>query len=132
APNDSRFHDPIYTVASTTVQTDNGWLRAYVGSGDRAHVRSTGGGDCRPDDPLTCIDAGCTVTSTTTLDDGSNHYVSTFGSGAGTSASSPVLATPTLTQTTVSSNACNFASATSNVVVSACPTTAMNFTENLT
>jgi len=34
----------------TTVQTENGWLRAYVGTGDRAHARSTGGGDCRPDD----------------------------------------------------------------------------------
>ena len=44
-----RKHQPIYTVASaTTVQQETGWLRAFVGSGDRAHVRSTGGGDCRP------------------------------------------------------------------------------------
>ena len=43
--NDSRYHQPIYTVTATTVQPDNGWLRAYVGSGDRAHVRSSGGGD---------------------------------------------------------------------------------------
>ncbi|HUJ27503.1 MAG TPA: hypothetical protein VLW85_15870 [Myxococcales bacterium] len=130
APNDTRYHNPIYTVASTTVETDNGWLRAYVGSGDRSHVRSQNGGDCRPDDPMTCMKSGCTLNSTLTLDTGPNHVVSSFLSGSPTSAGSPVMANPTQTSSTTS-NACNQITARESVTVSSCPTSAMNFTDTL-
>ena len=132
APNDTRYHLPFYTVASATVETDNGWLRAYMGTGDRAHIRSQGGGDCRPDDPMSCISAGCTVSSTLTLDNGSAHYTSTFSSGGGTSSASPVMASPTQVQSTLAANACNFGTAAETIAVSACPVAAMNFSEPLT
>ena len=131
SPNDSRFHQPIYTVASSTVETDNGWLRAYVGSGDRAHVRSQTGGDCRPDDPMTCIDSGCTVNATLTINNGPSHYVSTFASGAGTSVGAPVMASPTQSQTSLSGTACNVSGGTETISVASCPTSAMNFTDSL-
>jgi type IV pilus assembly protein PilY1 len=124
---DPRKHQPIYTVASTTVQQENGWLRAFVGTGDRAHVRSTGGGDCRADDPMSCISAGCSVSTSMTYDNGTNHYVSTFGSGPGTSSSAPKFASPTQTQSTTN-NACSSNSISETVTVSSCPNTAMNFT----
>jgi type IV pilus assembly protein PilY1 len=124
---DPRKHQPIYTVASTTVQQENGWLRAFVGSGDRAHVRSTGGGDCRADDPMTCIAAGCTVSTSMTYDNARNHYVSTFGSGAGTSAANPKFASPTQTFSTTA-NACNTNAISETVTVSSCPSAGMNFT----
>ncbi|HTO96843.1 MAG TPA: hypothetical protein VMK66_07335, partial [Myxococcales bacterium] len=124
---DPRLHQPIYTVASTTVQQETGWLRAFVGGGDRAHVRSTGGGDCRADDPMNCIAAGCTVSAAMTYDNATNHYVSTFSSGAGTSSANPKFASPTQTQTTTS-NACNTNAISETVTVSSCPSSTMNFT----
>ena len=132
ASNDPRYHLPIYTVASTTVESDNGWLRAYVGSGDRAHIRSLGGGDCRPDDPMSCISAGCALNSSLTLDNGTSHYTSTFATGATTSSTAPLMASPTQAQSTVSTNACNYGNASETITVSSCPTAAMNFTEPLT
>lgn len=132
APNDPRFHLPFYNVAATTVEPDNGWLRAYLGSGDRSHIRSQGGGDCRPDDPMSCLSSGCTLSSSLTLDNGPSHYTSTFASGAGTSAAAPVMASPTQAQSTVAANACNYGNASETITVSACPNTAMNFTEPLT
>jgi len=124
---DPRKHQPIYTVASTTVQQETGWLRAFVGSGDRSHVRSTGGGDCRADDPMTCIAAGCTVSTAMTYDNGTNHYVTGFASGSGTSSSTPKFASPTQTQSTTT-NACNSNSIAETVTVSSCPVAAMSFT----
>ena len=129
--NDARYHQPIYTMAAATVETDNGWLRAFVGTGDRSHVRSSGGGDCRPDDPLSCIDAGCTVNSSVTMDNGPNHYTSTYSSAVGSSATSPSLAAPAQSQTSVVANSCVTASVNETIAVSACPATAMNFSETL-
>jgi type IV pilus assembly protein PilY1 len=133
ATTDPRFHQPIFTVASTTVQEDNGWLRAFVGSGDRAHVRSQGGGDCRPDDPMTCISAGCTVNSSMVLDNGPTRYTATFTSGTGTSGASPVMGKPTqlFDTTTISANLCDSAAASETVAITACPSSAMNFSEPL-
>src|SRR5256712_6504605 len=128
--NDTRYHQPIYTVASTTVQPENGWLRAYVVAGDRAHVRSTGGGDCRADDPMSCISTGCTVTAAMDITSGPNQYSSTFRSASANSASPPAMAAPLHTQTNLSTNACTLASASDAVTISACPNTAMNKTQS--
>ena len=128
--NDPRWHQPVYTVASTTVQPENGWLRAYVGSGDRAHIRSTGGGDCRPDDPMSCISAGCTVSAVLNVTNGPNQYSSTFRSGSPTSSASPAMGSPLQTQTTVGTNACTLGSASETVTVSSCPSSGMNQSMN--
>ena len=116
---------PIYTVASTTVQVENGWLRAYAGTGDRAHVRSTGGGDCRPDDLTTCVAAGCNVSSTLTLDDGPVRYASTFGGSSG------AFAAPAQSVTSQSAFACTAADGTLSIGVSACPAALTNFSESV-
>jgi type IV pilus assembly protein PilY1 len=97
ASNNANVHNPIYTSSALTVDGNN-WLRAYVGSGDRAHVRSINGGDCRPDDPMTCIQSGCTVSSSLTADNGPNHMTSVF------SGSSNSLGTPTQAQSTTSND----------------------------
>src|SRR5262249_35511838 len=131
AGNDSRYHNPIFTIAATTVQEETGWLRAFVGSGDRAHVRSQAGGDCRPDDPMSCISAGCRVSTTLNLNSAQLSYSSVGGSTATSTSASPTIASPT--QVLASTlNACNYATSTESVTVSNCPDTTMNFTENLT
>ena len=130
ASDDSRYHQPIYTIAATTVQEDTGWLRAFVGSGDRAHVRSQNGGDCRPDDPMSCISAGCRVTTSLTLNNGTGKYASDFGSTSTTSASSPTLTSPTQT-ISITTNACNQATVSETVTVAGCPDSTMSFTDSL-
>ncbi|HEY6910618.1 MAG TPA: hypothetical protein VI356_14670 [Myxococcales bacterium] len=130
SPDDPRYHQPIFTLASLISQYDSAnSLRAYVGTGDRSHVRSQNGGDCRPDDPMSCIAAGCTVSSSLTLDNAASHYVSVFGSAAGSTSGSPAISSPTSALTTVSTNSCNQSSVSQTVTVSACPTTAMNFND---
>ncbi len=126
--NDPRVHEPIYTITSLAVDNDN-WLRAYVGTGDRAHVRSQNGGDCRPDDPMSCVTAGCTVTSSLAMDNGPVTYASTFSSGVGNSASSPAFSSPVQTVSTTG-NACNRASVNQTMTVTCSSTPAMSFTEN--
>jgi type IV pilus assembly protein PilY1 len=130
SPDDPRYHQPIFTLASMVAQYESAnSLRAYIGTGDRAHVRSQSGGDCRPDDPMSCISAGCTVNSSLTLDNATTHYVSAFGSAVGSSSGTPAISSPTSAITTVSANACNTSSVSQSVTVSACPTTAMNFSD---
>jgi len=128
--DDPRYHQPIYSIASTTVQDDTGWLRAYVGTGDRAHVRSQNGGDCRLDDPMTCIAAGCSVSTSLTMDSATRRYASTFASASGSSLSSPAISSPTQSFASLPANACNVASVSENVQVSSCPVSGMNFTSS--
>ncbi|MGZ6126495.1 MAG: hypothetical protein ACXWLR_16115, partial [Myxococcales bacterium] len=130
SPDDPRYRQPIYGLASTVVQEDTGWLRTYVGSGDRAHVRSQNGGDCRPDDPMTCIAAGCAVSTSLQMDSATRRYSSTFSSAGGSSAASPAISSPTQSFSTLSGPACNAASVSETVQVSSCPASAMNFTES--
>ncbi len=130
SPDDPRYRQPIYSLASTTVQEDTAWLRAYVGTGDRAHVRSQKGGDCRPDDPITCVTAGCTVSTSLQMDSASRRYSSTFASASGSSAASPAISSPSQAFATLSGAACNEASVSETVQVSSCPASGMSFTEN--
>jgi type IV pilus assembly protein PilY1 len=126
SPNNANVHNPIYTATSLTVDTNN-WLRAYVGTGDRAHVRSLKGGDCRPDDPMTCIQAGCTVNSSLTMDNGPNHLASTFVSGA----TAATVGTSGQTQTTTAAS-CTLGSVNYNFTTSACPSPMAAISESLT
>jgi type IV pilus assembly protein PilY1 len=129
--NDTRFHQPIYMIASTAIpDSDTRWLHAYVGTGDRSHIRSQGGGDCRPDDPMDCINLGCTVSAAVQLTNGTSQYNSTFASAAGSSVTAPAMTSPTQTQTSVSTNACNISGASLTMAVSACPATTSNFNQN--
>jgi len=130
ASDDARYHNPIYTIAATSWQEETGWLRAFVGSGDRAHVRSQNGGDCRPDDPMSCISAGCRVTTSMTLNNATVNYTSVGGSTGSAGPSQPNIASPTQALVTTI-NACNQATSTESITVSSCPDTTMNFTENL-
>ncbi|HYV67291.1 MAG TPA: hypothetical protein VE964_13700, partial [Myxococcales bacterium] len=127
--DDTRLHQPIYMIASNTVP-DSSFLRAYVGTGDRAHIRSQNGGDCRPDDPMNCINLGCAVSSAVTLTNGTNQYSGTFATFTGSNVSNPRMISPTQTQATVSGNACNVSGANVTVGVSACPATTSNFTQS--
>ncbi|MFY0564405.1 hypothetical protein ACN28E_11190 [Archangium lansingense] len=52
---------PFYHVASNVLQPETGWLRSFLGTGDRQHMRTTPGADCGPDDLLACIRLQCDV-----------------------------------------------------------------------
>ena len=107
------------------MQTENGWLRAYVGSGDRADIRSTGGGNCKPDDLQTCVRAGCTVSASLSLANGAQQYSATAGGAAN------LFTSPTASATTVSAYACQAQAASVSYTVSACPSPLVNFTESV-
>ncbi|OJH42137.1 hypothetical protein [Cystobacter ferrugineus] len=55
---------PFFHVASTVLQPDTGWLRAFLGTGDRQHLRTSPGTDCSADDLLACIRLKCDVKAT--------------------------------------------------------------------
>jgi len=129
---DPRSHQPIYTIASTSVQPNNQTLRAFVGTGDRAHLRSTGGGDCRPDNPAACVTAGCTVSSAATLDNGTNHYTSTYSSAPSNSSTAPAVAAPAQATSVVTTNACTTGSGAENIQVGCPASFSTGFSENLT
>jgi type IV pilus assembly protein PilY1 len=59
---------PITNIASNVLQPETGWLRSYVGTGDRQHLRTTVGTDCGPDDLLACVRMKCNVTATFAAD----------------------------------------------------------------
>jgi type IV pilus assembly protein PilY1 len=124
-------HEAIYSPASLAVDVGNfNWLHAYVGTGDRAHVRSMSGGDCRPDDPMTCLQAGCAVSSEEVMDNGPNHFDSTFAAAASTTAAKPVMVAPTQTLSTTA-NACNVASVTQTFKATGSSTACLGATQTL-
>jgi len=58
---------PFFNIASNTLQPETGWLRTYLGTGDRQHLRDTEGEACGPDNLLACLRMKCDVSLT--LDD---------------------------------------------------------------
>lgn len=52
---------PFFNIASNTLQPETGWLRTYLGTGDRQHLRETEGEACGPDNLLACIRMKCDV-----------------------------------------------------------------------
>ncbi|EPX57795.1 hypothetical protein D187_004674 [Cystobacter fuscus DSM 2262] len=52
---------PFFQVAATVLQPDTGWLRSFMGTGDRQHLRTSPGSDCNADDLLACIRLKCDV-----------------------------------------------------------------------
>ncbi len=52
---------PFTNIASNVLQPETGWLRSFVGTGDKQHLRTTVGTDCGPDDLLACARLKCDV-----------------------------------------------------------------------
>ena len=50
---------PFNYLATTALQSDNGYLRAYLGTGDRYDTLDTNAGICRFDNPLACSKYRC-------------------------------------------------------------------------
>jgi type IV pilus assembly protein PilY1 len=59
---------PFFHLASTVRQPETGWLRAFLGTGDRQHLRSKEGTNCGPDDLLACVRMKCDVEAELTTD----------------------------------------------------------------
>ncbi|HEX8823819.1 MAG TPA: hypothetical protein VF794_28120 [Archangium sp.] len=55
---------PFTNIASNVLQPETGWLRTFVGTGDRQHLRTSPGSDCGPDDLLACVRLKCDVKAT--------------------------------------------------------------------
>jgi len=55
---------PFFNIPSNVLQPETGWLRSFMGTGDRQHLRTTAGSDCGPDDLLACIRLKCNVAAT--------------------------------------------------------------------
>jgi len=55
---------PFTNIASNVLQPETGWLRSFVGTGDKQHLRTTVGTDCGPDDLLACVRLKCDVKAT--------------------------------------------------------------------
>ncbi len=52
---------PFFHIASNIWQPETGWLRSFLGTGDRQHLRSKEGTNCGPDDLLACVRMKCDV-----------------------------------------------------------------------
>ncbi len=55
---------PITNIASNVLHPETGWLRSFMGTGDKQHLRTTAGSDCGPDDLLACVRLKCDVKAT--------------------------------------------------------------------
>ncbi len=52
---------PFFHIASNVRQPDTGWLRSYLGSGDRQNLRDKEETSCGPDNLLACVRMKCDV-----------------------------------------------------------------------
>ena len=55
---------PFFHVAAAVLQPDTGWLRSYLGTGDRQHLRAMPSTGCSPYNLLACIRLKCNVDET--------------------------------------------------------------------
>jgi type IV pilus assembly protein PilY1 len=60
-PKNAYLKAPFTNIASNIIQPETGWMRTYMGTGDRSHLRTTPGTDCGPDDLLACVRMKCDV-----------------------------------------------------------------------
>jgi type IV pilus assembly protein PilY1 len=61
APRNAWKKTPFFHIASNVRQPDTGWLRSYLGSGDRQNLRDKEDTSCGPDNLLACIRLKCDV-----------------------------------------------------------------------
>jgi type IV pilus assembly protein PilY1 len=52
---------PFFHIASNVRQPDTGWLRSFLGTGDRQNLRDTEDTACSPDNLLACVRQKCDV-----------------------------------------------------------------------
>lgn len=52
---------PFFQMAEAVISPEDGQVRVYLGSGDRANIRDMAGGQCSVVNPLACIRKGCEV-----------------------------------------------------------------------
>ncbi|MFL6183696.1 MAG: pilus assembly protein PilY, partial [Actinomycetes bacterium] len=57
-------------MTSNTVQPDTGYLRTFVGTGDRYNLAESGGTTCRLSNPLGCAQLGCRASQGVTVERG--------------------------------------------------------------
>jgi type IV pilus assembly protein PilY1 len=67
---------PFFNMTSNALQADTGWLRTFLGTGDRQFMLEKDGGKCTPANPLACVRNDCAVTITRTQQVGLNRLVS--------------------------------------------------------
>ncbi|RMG15613.1 MAG: hypothetical protein D6729_12265 [Deltaproteobacteria bacterium] len=60
-PADRLDRKPFFQVASFFPLAESGLLRAFLGTGDRFHLRDSGAGVCSTNNPLVCARLGCKV-----------------------------------------------------------------------
>ncbi|HEY0094017.1 MAG TPA: hypothetical protein VGB96_06820, partial [Archangium sp.] len=63
-PQNAHAKAPFFHIPSNVLQPETGWLRSFMGTGDRQHLRTTPGADCGPDDLLACVRLKCDVDAT--------------------------------------------------------------------
>ncbi|WP_434387193.1 hypothetical protein [Melittangium boletus] len=55
---------PFFHMASTVLQPDTGWLRSFLGTGDRQHMRAMPSTGCSPQNLVACLRLKCNVDET--------------------------------------------------------------------
>jgi type IV pilus assembly protein PilY1 len=55
-------------MTSNTLQPDTGYLRTFIGTGDRYNLADGGGTTCRLSNPLGCAQLGCRASQTVTVE----------------------------------------------------------------
>jgi type IV pilus assembly protein PilY1 len=84
---------PFSYMTSNTLQADTGYLRTFVGTGDRYNLADNAGTTCRLSNPLGCAQLGCQASQTVTIERGGSPAWSSTTSFSGykyTSATSTV------------------------------------------
>ncbi len=68
--SDNAVRQPITFMTSNALQPSTGYLRTYVGTGDRFNMLDKDGPLCRLSNPYACAQLGCTVRNTVRIDRG--------------------------------------------------------------
>jgi type IV pilus assembly protein PilY1 len=77
ATRDTAVRPSFSYMTSNTVQPDTGFLRTFVGTGDRYNLAEGGGTTCRLSNPLGCAQLGCRASQTLTVErDGTTAWSS--------------------------------------------------------
>ncbi len=90
-----RLRSPFSFMTSNAIQPATGYLRTFIGSGDRFNLADIGGPSCRLSNPSGCARIGCTVRNTVTVQRGTSNTEigsATYTSGLYTSSSNTALA----------------------------------------
>ncbi|HLM42384.1 MAG TPA: hypothetical protein VK458_00895, partial [Myxococcaceae bacterium] len=74
----------FFHMASNVRQPETGWLRTFVGTGDRQHLRSKEGTNCGPDDLMACVRMRCDVRAelVANINGQQRHTVLEYSNGA--------------------------------------------------